>query len=180
MSFINHTSIFCTNRENPNRCPQTHIYFRYPPEDLYVDRVKLKRAHIRLVNSHWEEKGEDTEFLVEALIRNNRGAGLYLRSDRSMPIVWVLQQHYGGIGMVNTTKPGESQSRNLVHLLIMFMIRYYVIDGMRPFTCVLRDNQQLINTFMELGFDRVDNLFWVTTDGTTNYKYVSYYEKFQF
>lgn len=119
-------------------------------------------------------------FLIEALIRNSRSAGIYLRSDPIFPQVWSLRQHYGGIGMINSTIQQEHREREFLQILIRFMVKYAVIDGIKPFTCILKYNEYLIKEFSRAAFNKITNLFWITTNGTTGYRYISYFEQVQF
>uniref|UniRef100_A0A1B6LKW2 Uncharacterized protein n=1 Tax=Graphocephala atropunctata TaxID=36148 RepID=A0A1B6LKW2_9HEMI len=179
---LKNISVMCKYEKKLMVMPKSsalQVKLEYPPEDIFISRVQLKRSHIKLVNDYWEEKTEHSHFLVETLIRNNRGAAIYLRNDSRMPLFWTLQQHYGGIGMVNSTHYHEYENRRLLQLLLKFMIRYYTIDKKLPFTCLSEDHLHLINVFVEVGFRYVSNLFWITTRGVTGYKYVSYFQKAQ-
>ncbi|XP_046672338.1 uncharacterized protein LOC124362148 isoform X3 [Homalodisca vitripennis] len=180
---LKNTSVMCKYEKKLLVMPETsalQVKLEYPPPDIFIGRLELKRSHIKLVNNNWDEKTEHSDFLVETLIRNNRGAAIYLRNDSKLPICWALQQHYGGIGMVNITQSNKTYgNREFLQILLKFMIRYYTIDENVPFTCLSKEHVHLINVFVEAGFRYVSNLFWITTRGVTGYKYVSYFQKAQ-
>lgn len=123
------------------------------PDDVYVARLTMD--DVDLIYDLWPLTDIHTKEDIINSIESGPSFGVFSKFDNE-PLAWVMQAHYGAIGMLYTK---ESVRRHgYAKILVMMMARKMVEEGIPPYASIVETNTKSITLFHSIGFKQMTRM----------------------
>lgn len=130
-------------------------FFRCLPD---VNLKRLTSADIDCIFDLWPLNDVYTRDDIRCPVEQNVAFGLYHKRSNE-PLAWVMQTHYGAIGMLYTK---ENVRRNgYARTLIKVMVKELTKNSVLPYATIIATNAKSISLFHSMGFRQISPMRYV-------------------
>ena len=84
--------------------------------------------------------------------------GIYERENNEL-LAWVMQTHYGGIGMLYTKE--TVRRHGYAKVLVMMMAKKLAEEVIQPYAMIVESNTKSISLFHSMGFKHISLMRYV-------------------
>lgn len=126
------------------------------PSDVYLNR--LTSAEIDYVYDLWPLNDVYTRDDIRYPVEQNVAFGLFHKTSNEL-LAWVMQAHYGAIGMLYTKE--NVRRHGYAKTLIKLMVGELTKNSVLPYATIMACNAKSISLFHSLGFRQISPMRYV-------------------
>ncbi|XP_073983413.1 uncharacterized protein isoform X4 [Rhodnius prolixus] len=128
------------------------------PEEMRLD--KLEKEHAEKINCNWLLRNENSEKLIEMMMRVNFGRGLF-KSNGEL-VAWAFYWYYGALGVVHTVENERRQGYGKI--VVQAVCKEMGLLGLDVHLNIAEENTVSEAFFKDLGFRHANNYIFVFRD----------------
>ena len=127
------------------------------PEEVVIS--KLEPDHAKFICEFWNFcELQDRINYFEYLIKDCNSVGIFLKSDPSQPVSWVVLANYGHIVHIHTVQ--EHRRKGYSRLAVLTLMQQMLEAGLTPILEISSKNVPSVELNSSLGFVELFDSSW--------------------